>query len=92
MTKKNSHGGARRGAGRKPKPAPPGTTRIRFDRSYPLPCSIRSDTPSGICGKDAYVAYAWVPAPSGMWATPGLWTVQPVCAECAAAAAKVYEK
>lgn len=56
----------------------------------PLPCSIRAGTPSGVCGKPATQAYAWPQEPSGPWPTPGLWTVQPVCAECAQTAAAVY--
>lgn len=56
----------------------------------PLPCSIRAGTPDGICGKPATIAHAWPQEPSGPWPTPGLWTVQPVCAECAKAAARVY--
>jgi hypothetical protein len=58
----------------------------------PLPCSIRNfDNESDICGKPATVAHCWPHEPDGLWATPGLWTLQPVCRECAAAAAKVYE-
>lgn len=53
----------------------------------PLPCGIRSDTPSGTCGKPAYVAHA------NRWrnpALPGHWVVLPVCRGCVMAAAKVY--
>jgi hypothetical protein len=57
-----------------------------------LPCAIRANTPSGTCGKPSTRAYAWPQEPAGMWATPGLWTLQPVCAECAKAAAKVYDE
>lgn len=55
----------------------------------PLPCSIRADTESGICEKPAHVAYAnRFRNPM----TPGHWALQPVCKECALAAAKVYEE
>lgn len=54
----------------------------------PLPCSIRAETPSGICGKDATLAYAY---PLVDMFTPGCWRLQPVCKSCAMAAAAVYE-
>lgn len=83
-------GGRRPGAGRPAQQLPDGITHIRLDHNYPLPCSIRADTSTGMCGKPATAAYAWRQEPSGDWPTPGLWTVQPVCAECAKAAAEVY--
>lgn len=78
----------RAGGGRKPMLSGPDVVQLRT----PLPCSIRNfDNESGICGKPATVAHAWPQDPSGDWPTPGLWTVQPVCRECAAATKKVYE-
>lgn len=56
----------------------------------PLPCAIWS--PDGRCGKAAYAAYAWETEPSTRWPTRGLWTLQPVCADCAAAASNQYEQ
>jgi hypothetical protein len=56
----------------------------------PLPCCLWAE--GGVCGKPAYVAYAWEAEPQLRWPLPGLWTLQPVCAECAAAAAKQYTK
>lgn len=84
-------GGHRPGAGRKPiLRDTPQTTTILLRSS--LPCSIRADAPGGICGKPATAAYAWPQEPAGDWPTPGLWTLQPVCAECAKAAAEVYRE
>ena len=51
--------------------------------TLPLPCAVRADTASGLCGNPAWVAYAWRQ-------TGGLWTLQPVCSTCAQAAARVY--
>jgi len=56
----------------------------------PLPCCIW--TPGGPCGRASYVAYAWEAEPQTRWPLPGLWVLQPVCAECSAAAAKQYAK
>lgn len=54
----------------------------------PLPCCVWR--PGGVCGRPAYVAYAWEAEQQARWPLPGLWTVQPVCAECAVAAAQKY--
>lgn len=75
----------------RPTKAPLGDTHIVFATGYTLPCSIRADTPSGICGKPASVASARPQMPTGPWPTPGLWTVQPICRECAEKAAEVYD-
>jgi len=84
-------GGPRPGSGRKPiLMEREGETTVKL--RTPLPCSIRANTPDGICGKPATAAYAWPQEPSGPWPTPGLWTLLPVCAECARAAVEVYEK
>lgn len=55
----------------------------------PLPCSIRADTPTGLCLKPAYVAY--VEAYTDL-VVPGRYILQPVCEACAKAAAANYEK
>lgn len=52
-----------------------------------LPCGIRADTPSGVCGKPATVAHV---NPLRSPVLPGHYVVLPVCQECAAAAAAVY--
>jgi hypothetical protein len=54
----------------------------------PLPCCIWQ--PDGVCGKPATIAYAWEATPGPEWPVEGLWTLQPVCVECAAAALKRY--
>lgn len=69
-----------------------GTTIIRLEPYTTLPCSIRADTPTGICGKPAQNAYAYPLAETGQWATPGLWKVQPMCRDCTSAAKRVYDK
>lgn len=61
----------------------------------PLPCGVvNPTTATGFCGQPAWVGYAWrMDSPEGMemWAhLGGLWTVQPVCSQCAQAMAKVY--
>ena len=61
-------------------------TIVRLDPSTPLPCSIMAPD-GGTCGQPATVAYARLLPPTGQWATPGLWELQPVCQDCAAAAA-----
>lgn len=79
----------------RPTLAAPGNTHLVFASSYTLPCSIRKPTPAdpdAICGKPASVASAWPQEPDGPWPTPGLWTMQPICRECAEAAAKIYEE
>lgn len=59
---------------------------VRLHPSTTLPCSIM--TPGGgTCGRPAVVAYARPLPPTGPWAVPGLWELQPVCAACAQAAA-----
>lgn len=78
--------------GRPHRPVPEQITHIRLDTKTPLPCSVRNfDNPSGICGKPALVASVSPYDDGGEWATPGRWIVQPVCRECTAAMAKVYE-
>ena len=62
---------------------------IKLDQSTPLPCSIYHPT-RGICGNDAYAAYAYAVQPSLPIVPDGQWIIQPVCAECAAKAAAVY--
>jgi hypothetical protein len=62
------------------------TSIVRLDPSTPLPCSIQAPD-GGICGRPATAAYARQLAPSSAWAVPGLWELQPVCRDCAAAAA-----
>lgn len=76
----------RSGAPGKPRKAGPGRKPILQGSDVivlrtPLPCSIRKG--DGVCGNPATVAHAWLQAPQGAWPTPGLWTVQPVCKECA---------
>lgn len=95
--RKSRRGGARfgnpSGLRGRPSKAPPGTQHIRLEAAYALPCSIRKPTasdPDAICGKPATAAVAWLQEPAGEWPTPGLWTLQPICRECAEAAAKVY--
>jgi hypothetical protein len=78
--------------GKRPPPVPERITEIVLKFPHVLPCSIRNfDKPGGICGKPATVCHVWQHTALGQWATPGLWVCQPVCRECAAAAAKVYE-
>lgn len=94
--RKERRGGPRFGnpsgtRGRPRNPTPPGTQHVRLDRSYPLPCAVHADTESGICGRDAYAAIAWQQKPSHPWPTPGLWTLQPICKECAERAAAQYQ-
>lgn len=55
----------------------------------PLPCSIWK--PGAPCSQPATVAYAWPATHTPEWPIPGLWTLQPVCAECAARAAQAHE-
>ena len=50
----------------------------------PLPCSVWAPG-NAPCGKPAFVAFARPAPPSGEWPLPGLWTLQPVCADCTAA-------
>lgn len=69
-------------------PRLPETKIIRLHSNNALPCSIRADTPSGICGNDAYIAYAY---PLEDIMTPGCWKIQPVCKTCAIAAAAKYD-
>lgn len=79
----------------RPTKAAQGSVHLVLATGYTLPCSIRRPTPTepdAICGKPASVASAWPQESAGEWPTPGLWTMQPVCRECAAAAAKVYEE
>lgn len=94
--RKERRGGPRFGnasgkRGRPRNPTPPGTQHLRLDRAYPLPCAIRADNESGICGKDAYAAYAWRQEPQPPLYVPGLWTTQPICRECAEQAAEQYQ-
>jgi len=58
--------------------------------STPLPCSIYNPSTNAPCGKPAYAAYAseWEEPNSP---TAGRWIIQPVCQECATAAAEVYQ-
>lgn len=56
--------------------------------SSPLPCAIRANTPTGICGKPAQHAHANRYRGTFL---PGTWLIMPVCRECALAAAKQYE-
>lgn len=73
------------------------TVIIKLDAATPLPCSIYDPGRDAPCGKPAFVAYAYAhrhaAQPSRNAAPPLLieWLVQPVCKECAAKAAKVYE-
>lgn len=60
----------------------------------PLPCGVvHPGTAAGYCGRPAWVAYVWrmeAPEALAMWAhLGGLWTLQPVCSQCAQAAARV---
>ena len=66
-------------------------TIVRLDPSTPLPCSIMAPD-GGTCGQPATVAYARLLPPTGMWATPGLWELQPVCAECTQRTQAHYEQ
>lgn len=76
--KGKGNGGLRQGAGRKPILQGSDVIVLRT----PLPCSIRKG--DGVCGNPATVAHAWAQdSQSMLWPTPGLWTVQPVCKECA---------
>lgn len=52
-----------------------------------LPCGIKAN--AGECGKPAFKAHAY---PWRHPNYPGHWVLVPVCRECAAAAAKVYEE
>lgn len=64
-------------------------TIVQLHPSTPLPCSIMTaDGP--LCGKPATAAYARLLPTTGRWSVPGLWELQPVCAECAARAAAQY--
>lgn len=76
--RRNGRGGRRPGAGRPPLLTPTsGTETIRL--VFPLPCSIFDPaTTAGICGKPATAAYAWRQEP-----VQGLWTIQPICKDCA---------
>ena len=49
----------------------------------PLPCSIWAPG-NAPCGKPAFVAFAWPSTQQTEWPLPGLWTLQPVCADCTA--------
>lgn len=82
--KGKGNGGLRQGAGRKPILQGNNVIMLRT----PLPCSIRQG--DGICGNPATVAYAWEQEPQGAWPTPGLWTLQPVCKDCAVKTNAVY--
>lgn len=63
---------------------------IRLAQSTPLPCSIYNPSTNAPCGKPACAAYAnELEEPIGPPA--GRWIIQPVCSECATAAAEVYE-
>lgn len=87
-----SHPGNRSGKrGRPLRPVPTEITRVALSTLTPLPCSIRKTTagnPNGICGKPATAGYVY---PHTSYHSPGCWIVQPVCRECAMAAANVYE-
>lgn len=70
----------------------PETTVIKLDLDGPgLPCArYKPQNPGGICGRPAYVAIAWPEELRGAWPVFGRWTIQPVCAECAAATMELY--
>ena len=72
-----------------PKPDGSATRRLHSNAGNSLPCAIRAE--GGICGKPAYVFIAYPLVETSVWASPGMWKIQPVCQECAQAAAKVYE-
>lgn len=51
--------------------------------TLPLPCAVKADTASGLCGNPAWVGYAWRQG-------GGLWTVQPICQSCTQAMMRLY--
>jgi hypothetical protein len=89
MNPNKSHPGNPTGLRGRPSTLPrlPDTLIIRLHNNNTLPCSIRADTPSGICGQPAACAYASLIEDDGSpWFTPGCWKFQPVCKACALAA------
>lgn len=88
---KGHSGGARFGnpsgkRGRPPRPTPPEITSVRVEP--PLPCSIRHPE-DGICGRPATEAYIY---PHDTEMTPGAWLIQPMCRQCMAKTAALYEQ
>lgn len=62
---------------------------IKLSEETPLPCSIYNPLTNTACGKPATVAWAYRKE-NQLPPLLGWWEVQPVCKDCAMAAAKVY--
>ena len=64
---------------------------VKLSADTALPCAVWRD--GALCGRPALVAHATLAhAERWEWKSPGLWLLQPVCKECAAAMTRVYER